>query len=111
MNDSAPDTVQEVTQGIIAVTVVIGSLAVSIIGLVAQHNGGDIPVWLAVALGAVTGWYFGARQVTPTVRAMTNGPLHTIADLAQRHGPRATDNVPTPTTEEPKWPTPPPQNP
>lgn len=83
MSNNVTALIQEITQAVLAVLTLAGSVVVAI--LLIQHGGtGDVPAWLALGVGAVLGFYFGARTAAPTITALTNGPMHLLAAATQR---------------------------
>lgn len=100
MNSTASEVIQEITQSVIALVVVAGSIGIGLVLILRGENPNDLPAWLGLALGGVTGFYYGARGNNATVAALTNGPLHLVASMAQRAPQRATDPQPTPATTE-----------
>lgn len=102
MNRSASDLVQEITQAVLAVMTLAGALVVGVLLISRGSSTGDIPAWLALGVGAVLGFYFGARGQNSLVATMTNGPLHLLAAANQRGPRRATDPTTPDTTEDPQ---------
>lgn len=80
---SASDKLQEWFQGGIALTAVLGGIAITILSMVTHAASIGVPDWLSLLIVAVVAFYYQRTSVTQTVAALTNGPLHTIADLAQ----------------------------
>lgn len=91
MNRTATDIVQEVTQSLIALLVIGGSLAVLIMMIMRGQDANAEPNWLIGLAFGVAGFYFGARNNNATIATLTNGPLHLIASMNQRAPRRATD--------------------
>lgn len=99
MGASVTDVIQEITQSLLALLVVGGCIALALVLILRGQPATDVPDWLTLALGAVAGFYFGARGASSTIATLTNGPMHLVASLSQRAPQRATDPAPTAPTE------------
>lgn len=94
MGTTLGEAIQEITQAVLAIIVVGGSVGLVLVLVLRGQDANAVPDWLTLALGAVTGFYFGARASSAVVNTMTNGPLHLIASMQQRAPRRSTDPEP-----------------
>lgn len=83
MNKS--DLIYEVTAALVALSVVMGGVIVTLVQLVKTGSTIDLPSWLATSVGAVIGFYFGRRASS----SFTNGGVKRYVE-------------PLPYVEEPK---------
>lgn len=85
------DMAQELIQGALAVLALALGGALAIIGQVQGKGSVTVPDWLSLLIGAIVAFYFGRSGTIQAVREVTNGPLHTIADLVGQRTVRRTD--------------------
>ena len=99
MPSSQGGVIREAAQAAIAVVLVAGAIVIAVILVSRGTSAGDIPTWLAASVGVALGHYFNHASTSSMVDTLTNGPLHMLADLAQRGPRRSTDPTQPPPTE------------
>ena len=104
MNKTATELIQEITQAALALMVVGGCVIATFVLILRGDPATQMPDWLTLALGAVVGFYFGARNSAPIIASLTNGPMTLVANASSRRipgvGRRTDETAPEPITAE-----------
>ena len=96
MSRTNTELIQEITQAALALLVVGGCVIATFVLIMRGEQASQMPDWLTLALGAVIGFYFGARNSAPIIASLTNGPMSLIANASgsrQQGVGRRTDEV------------------
>jgi len=78
------EIIYELTAAMVALSVILGAIVLSIMSLIARGQLTDPPGWLQTAVGAVIGFYFARRQTVDDRQI-----IRTLSEVQRQDGQRA----------------------
>lgn len=76
------EVLEQWIQAVVALSMILGTLALAFVLLIRGESLSAIPNWITLALGAVIAWYFGGRTFKLGVSSGTNGVLDAAAKVS-----------------------------